>query len=78
MAQSIFDFNWNHYDYDVQADEKMDREYHQRSLISDDSLKTRVSIPLVNQGKFIDLFFKTLISIYFARHRAFFRSHNWQ
>ena len=43
--ESIFDFNWNHYDYDVQADEKMDREYHQRSLISDDPLKTRVSAP---------------------------------
>ena len=38
------DYNWNF--YAVQADEKMDREY-QRSLLTDDAVKQRVSPPII-------------------------------
>ena len=45
--ESFIDYNSNLFVCNVQADEKMDREY-QRSLITDEPLKQRVSLSLHN------------------------------
>ena len=52
--ESFVDYNSNLFGYNVQADEKMDREY-QRSLITEEPLKPRVGFKF-NSNQFLFLY----------------------